>query len=643
MIKRILLTAMAGLFLFCTTAKTADLHLKNGTVLQNISLTREPNGWFKVKHAGGIGRYHISEFIDTDQARLQPPVSSQPIAQPEPAPPDEKQNRAEPPAAIPAPARELHLLSDALKTASTQLIAKLETREVKRLAVSKIYFNGSGVHPVAQYIQRKLLGEMLDHAPEGLDILEREDMRLLVKENQLQWMVDGGVENVADESEALLMGEFLFDKAFGQALLSIRIIDSKSGSIMAATASVVDIDPDLSNRLGIPQSALSKVALYELQPPFQAENRFVIRLKGVGDLSLSPVSAVSQKYQFAVRIFYGFTIASLVDLGLPVLERELLYQIADERALADKSLESVTLGTGVIQTMVDESSPDASPTFFVKAVRRDGGALLAQIEVALKSQAMTSTYSGTTGGGIAPLGADDSLAAATRAYNEAASVAQPEALRFQESFVLSDNMTLPGDKSRLLKDADLPLWQFNEYHGLSTKWIRLNETPSGNIDGRKMFDWYLDKLIPREQGNVDALKAGLVSISIGGCKLDERNQCHIGPLNVIYARVASEYTIHNNRKSCEGINGFWYGCFSAFAQALYESMHPVLRHKAEAPIDPYSGTFRWKENNWTLEAVFNYSIETTWHGKYPGSVTVVMDFSPMKDRLYRVREDARED
>lgn len=96
-----------------------------------------------------------------------------------------------------------HFLPEVLENTSERLLQSLKDKEVTRLAVSRVYFNGSGVHPVAQYIQRKLLGEVLNHAPEGLVIMERQDLRLLVKENQLQWMIGEGTEDLADESEAL--------------------------------------------------------------------------------------------------------------------------------------------------------------------------------------------------------------------------------------------------------------------------------------------------------------------------------------------------------------------------------------------------------------------------------------------------------
>ena len=635
---------LIGLIFVSPQSQALDLQKKDGTALKEVLVTREQNGWFKIKHSSGLGRYHVSEFVPETQEQLIPrkPEAQKPslpvIQQTEvslieavpPAPPESSVQAVE----TPPPA--LNLLVDTLKTMSEKVLQDLQVKGITRLAVSKVYFNGSGVNPVAQYVQRKLLGEILNGAPEGLDILEREDIRLLVKENQLQWMIGSGTENVADESQALLMGEFLYDNAFRQALLSLRVIDSQSAEIISAVTSVIDVDADLSGRLGIPFNALSTTPLYTMQSSITDDSRFMDKINGIGSLSLSPVSAVPQKYQFAVRVFYGFAITELVNSGVPILERELLYQIAEERALVEKSLDSVAVGGGIIQTIVDESSADNAPTFFIKAVRRDGGSLLAQVEVELKTSQESMIRANKATSGVSPLGADDSLTSAVRAYNDAALVERPDALRFQEVFVMSDKMVLSDDKARLLNGADIPVWHYE--NGLIMVWTRLQDTPSESVDGRQMFDYFLEKLIPRENGNIEALKASLVALSVGGCRLPEYKH-FIGPLNLVYIQLSSNYTIYNNRKPSKGYNSYWYACFEAFSKTLYESMHPLLSRKIQNPIDPYRGTFRWKMSNWPTapEAIFDYTIETTWQGKYPAVTTVTLDFSPMKDNLYKVK------
>jgi len=562
-------------------------------------------------------------------------------------------------------------LADALKALSEQVTEDLQAKSIKNLAVSKIYFNGLGTGPVAIYLQQKFLGEMLENAPDDFTILERGDIQFLIKENQLQWTVKGKTENLADESNGLLMGEFLYNKNFRQAFLSIRVIDSKSSKIISARFAIINIDPDLSKRLGISYNALPKANLYQPQPRIISNTRIINKLKKLNSLSLSPVYSASAKYQFPLRVFYGFAVADFVKSGINVLERELLYQIADEQTLANKTLDSLLMSDGIIRTIVDESSPENAPTFFTKAIRRKGGALLAQMEVQMKpvivksikpkdkdrqvsnnnaagylastvnyyNDDIVSDKSFDQSSSISPynaddkisnIGSDDSLAAAIRTFKNSRAVTQSDVLRFTAFFSLSDKMSRPKKFTCWGGMIDLCSIQDNKFV-IYRSFIENRK----NVNRKNIFDSFLEKLIPVES-DYDALKASMVSVSIVGVEDPNTGEYFLGPLNLIRSDISSKYTLNNDGKPNTYQGNSYRSAFKAFADSLYKSMNPKLRDEMENPINPYSGTFRWEY--YGKEIIFNYSIETRWQGKYPKFTKLIMDFSPMRDKLYKVKQ-----
>lgn len=535
--------------------------------------------------------------------------------------------------------RKGYSLSNAVQDIASECIASLSASSVTNLAVTRIYYNSSGTVPVSKYMQRKILGALLTAAPSGMVIMERRDLQLVAEENRLQWTINGNLAKGFETSQAVLMGEFLWDRSFGQALLSVRILDSTTGRIFAAPVKIVDINPDFAKRLGLSEHEIPIAGFFTPKPSIDqsmAALTKILKIKG-GHVSIMPRVALPEKYQFAYRILYCLVASHLVSEGIPVLERELLYQISIEQGLDEHALDTIIIGDSVLSIEVDETTPNTSPTFFTRAVRRENSQTLGQAEISLHTLRQPRSSYSMGQGGVSPLGADDSLVAAVQAFDKAAAV-RKEDLIFTSTVKLGTSMQLADSAISLYRTRVIKCFEFTRSGYVNISYRRLLENP---VNGQQIFDEYLEKLIPLEDGNEKALKADLTMLLVLGFN------GYPGPLNEICSRIISTVTVNHDRSQS---TRFWEQCLidgrDSLARDLFACMHPryqkELSRRDKHPIDPNTGIFeRSPDRRSEPAAKFNYKIAVKWSGKYPSHASVTIDLTPMKNNLYRVNQKSK--
>jgi hypothetical protein len=488
--------------------------------------------------------------------------------------------------------------------------ADLARRQVKKLAVARFYYNGSAVAPVAKFIQRKIVGRALDVAGSDLVVMERQDMRLLAGENTLQWMIDGKTEAGFSESQAVLTGEILWDKGLGQALLSLRVIDTKTGLLISAPARVTLLSRDLQERFGIASTEPPGSDIFRIDPNVESAAASLATKLGAAKMRLSfaEPSAVAEKYRFPYRVLSAFLIDHLTSKGLDVLEREFLFHIAREQAAGQKDLNTVLIGNAVLQVDPDDSTTPDSPTFFVRAVGRQDGRIIAQSEFKLTRASTPLRTSGLPTVAMGTPGADEALAEVVAAKRRASDVRTSDSLMFVESFRLDDK-------------------------------------------SRERFDAIIEDTLSRaKEDTVGAMKAALLAESAKG------------PLALLAERISGQYTVRRDMKSA---SEFWaYQILEAdlarqwndekydsFYHQWRKSIHPQLRKGKKSLLDAVHGRCTIREVAPSMEGyviggannqsvVFDYTVKTSWSGKYPAEVTITIDLTPMKERLVKVKAES---
>ncbi len=545
--------------------------------------------------------------------------------------------------------RGKHVLDDVRHTVAQQLVSTLQEKGIKQLTVTKIYYNGSSINPVSAFIQHKVAKALLEAAQSGIIIMDRQDIELVAKENTLQWMIKGQADTDIKAGQAVLVGELLWQKPYSQALLSLRIVSTTTGQIITAPARIIDLDASLASHIGFATNDVPTTPMLSITPDSERQlSEFAKRLQATGGAcSVTSVDSMDKRYQFAGRVLYCLACDQLVSNRVSVLERELLYQIAGEQAVAGKTLDSLLLGATVISFRADETTDASSPELTVRAVRRSDNALAALAEITMSSPKPTTISAGSGPAQFTSIGSEDELAATVRKQQEQASIARSDALVFTATFRLSDKMELDDSQVALIKRHPYPAfhaWHTYTYNEHQTFELSNFNNSTNEINGLQVFDAYLERLVSLENGNVAAIKASILSMAISGFSITMDpvgGTVFPGPLQFICWEIAERYTPRQDRVSdLDDWNKLFYGGSNVqpLALHLYNSMNPRLR--TPASIDPAKGTVKGVPddyNGYPCAYEYNYVIETEWKGKYPSTVKVTIDLTPMRDKLYKVK------
>lgn len=149
-----------------------------------------------------------------------------------------------------------------------------------------------------------------------------------------------------------------------------------------------------------------------------------------------------------------------------------------------------------------------------------------------------------------------------------------------------------------------------------------------SYDGYKALDNYFDYIADTTGGFRHAIKAMMSVAAIVGCEAKsdsgERENDYIGPFWICCGDIYSSVTTDSSGKPRGFLNHFPKDLLSC------------LLYKSSKEISGYpQGTYR---NSSHPDVVFDYEVEIQWKGTVPSQVTLRIDLSPMKDKLYRTRK-----
>jgi len=249
---------------------------------------------------------------------------------------------------------------------------------------------------------------------------------------------------------------------------------------------------------------------------------------------------------------------------------------------------------------------------------------------------------------------DGGLAAAIRKQQEQAVVGRADSMVFSYTFRVSDRMEVSDDIARLkfdgcyywtgvkIKDGfDAGKMPF-QMRQCSLPFILPNP-----INGLSVYNKCLENIIPKLNGNLEAIKAYLQIMAILGFDVvDGRNRHWFpGALPVIAATISGKYTINRDQTPNRD---FWIdllcgckasSCEESLGYLVFRSMVPSLRRQMLKPLTLPKGTVEVVPDRWRNQPHLkcNYEVVTEWADKFPSTVKVTIDLTPMREQLYKVK------
>ena len=248
------------------------------------------------------------------------------------------------------------------------------------------------------------------------------------------------------------------------------------------------------------------------------------------------------------------------------------------------------------------------------------------------------------------IGSEDELAVAVRKQQEQAAIGRADSLVFTATFRLSDKMELDNRTRQLMKfyfdECKIVHWSWSYRRNVvGQSW--LTQCVTDPINGVQIYNNYLEKLITIENGKVDALQADLICMSLLGFSTGDK--FYPGPIKIIACDIATQYTVNRDqspcsdywiRRLCDLCNGCNNGCDNSFVAKVYRSLHPVYRGLNDN-LNVNKGKIRITNGLDNVRRIspldLAYTIESQWAGKFPSTVKVTIDLTPMRDKLYKVK------
>lgn len=541
---------------------------------------------------------------------------------------------------------EIPGVDQAIRAVVRQLLSDLDMLEIERVAVSRLYFNGSSTHAFASWIRRRLTGVVLQQKRDAMVVMDRFDLQLNARENQLQWLFQQQEGEAGfDSSEVILLGEILWQPPFLQGLISLRALDSQTGKILSAPAQVFALDGRLAERLNFDLALPQNVNLLAPKVSFEESLRALrghLKEHG-GTFALADQMSIPDKHHFAYRVTYAMITESLVSGGVQVLERELLRLVSTEQQLSGDTLEGILSGTGILALEFEEFSPQEAPEFHLRAVNRTDGRLIAQVDVQLSSPGLQTSAGFGAGESVRmqSIGSGDGLAEAIQHFQDSARIPSSDPMRLRASLRLGRSMQIPDV---FLEQMSVMWWanRVDLFHNrISGGRVEAYEIRNSQpLDGLTKMDAFLEQVIPFENGNLEAVRANVVYATMVGLYDRDRNRIsyYPGPLQKLAHELAGKYTINRDRSPSPQ---WWnqlllsdHGRDLSFASALWRSIHPQhqreLRSRSQTVLNPSNGLFEHRLGS------FRYRIELEWSGRYLQMMRVELDLSPMRTQLHRV-------
>lgn len=284
-------------------------------------------------------------------------------------------------------------LEDALDHSISVILKSAREQKIRSIVTTGFLWNGERNQKLGSYYENKCSMTLVNEAS-GIDIMDRSDLNSTIKEFESSRLFsgeDGGEDFLCTilGADAFLMGELMYDSAYCQALFSLRLIDTRTAKVLAATADVVKIDTSLCSRLGMNISTIRSQPNMAMMVPGNAQkDRCVQNMKTVDSVVFAALSDIPEDKRLSARIFYAQLAAEMVQGGVHLIEREFLYDIIKEKTLVDREINELSSGGWILVSQCDLSSQDkAGITFFVTAMTVRGSIRKGMFEAQLLSPA----------------------------------------------------------------------------------------------------------------------------------------------------------------------------------------------------------------------------------------------------------------
>lgn len=285
-------------------------------------------------------------------------------------------------------------LEEALDHSISVILQAARKERIKSIVTTGFLWNGQRNQNLGSYYENKCSMTLVNEASD-IDIMDRSDLKNTLKELELSRFLSGQddvkdlLSTVLMGADAFLMGELMYDKAYCQALFSLRLIDTRTAKVLAATADVVKIDTSLCSRLGMNISTIrSQPNMAMMVPGNPDKDRCVRNMKSVDSVVFAALEDIPADKRLSARIFYAQLAAEIVQGGVHLIEREFLYDIIKEKELVDREISELASAGWLLVSNCDLTSQDkAGITFFVTAMTVKGSVRKGMFEAKLLSPA----------------------------------------------------------------------------------------------------------------------------------------------------------------------------------------------------------------------------------------------------------------
>lgn len=495
------------------------------------------------------------------------------------------------------------------------LVAELgsELKEVSAVGVTRFYLNGSSHHTQSSHFLNRTLSELLRQG--SFEVFDRSSLSVVMEEDKLEFLNQGTLRTELSSSEAIVVGNLLFSDTCSEAFLAIRAISTINAQVLFARSRRVQISRDNMERLELAYRDFTEEALPRLKP--QSETDYIESLKmaaqKVRSFSLVSDAPASSSITLLGRMGYFISLETASSFTEVLYDRDLLLTLFEESATISENGLSLEFGDALIS--VDTGSlTDKKLILPIKIYHRDNTALLGICDLAFNegvNQDIDTAW-------------DDSFAAVRQHMTKLTEI-NADDLQYEYTFSLKNHEIRTQAISfypQILTNPNLAL--ITEPNSKNViQWTSLHyysEYKEKNMFSESKFVDVLGALAKRlvaHNPDEQLARREIIGLLILGFGINDSSDKFFPGLWLdSWAQIGKNVTI-----SREG---------EAVYRTWFDAIEGAFINWAKSPNQPYRGV------RTDRDIEFNYSIDFQFKGIYPEWVTLQIDLTPMKDRLYKV-------